>query len=113
MRPLGLIEQMLESLVKEFNRRVKGTEKLWNDPTGGEAIVQGIQNISSVRLDLQWIVAAATADRRGQSPPANKSIVWSRRRQGGEWTVKKAGSGWRLLRKSGPWGGIFPIMESR
>lgn len=30
----------MESLVKEINQRVKGTEKFWNDPTGAEAILQ-------------------------------------------------------------------------
>ena len=29
----------MESLVKEFNLRVKGTEKFWNDPRGAEAIL--------------------------------------------------------------------------
>jgi hypothetical protein len=30
----------MESLVKEINLRVKGTEMFWNDPTGAEAILQ-------------------------------------------------------------------------
>ena len=30
----------MESLVKEINYRVKGTEMFWNDPEGGEAILQ-------------------------------------------------------------------------
>ncbi len=30
----------MESLVKEINLRVKGTEMLWNDPAGAEAILQ-------------------------------------------------------------------------
>lgn len=30
----------MESLVKEMNFRVKGTEMFWNDPDGGEAILQ-------------------------------------------------------------------------
>ena len=30
---------LVESLIKQFNRRVKGTEKFWN-PTGGETILQ-------------------------------------------------------------------------
>ena len=29
----------MASLVKEFNARVKGTEKFWNDPQGAEAIL--------------------------------------------------------------------------
>lgn len=31
---------LMESLVKEINIRVKGTEKFWNDGAGGEAILQ-------------------------------------------------------------------------
>jgi hypothetical protein len=30
----------MESLVKELNYRVKGTEMFWNDPQGAEAILQ-------------------------------------------------------------------------
>ena len=30
----------MESLVKEVNYRVKGTEMFWNDPNGAEAILQ-------------------------------------------------------------------------
>jgi hypothetical protein len=30
----------MESLVKEVNLRVKGTEMFWNDPQGAEAILQ-------------------------------------------------------------------------
>jgi hypothetical protein len=29
----------MESLVKEMNSRVKGTEMFWNDPDGAEAIL--------------------------------------------------------------------------
>lgn len=40
-RCLGLpvTSTLMESLVKEFNARVKGTEKFWNDPGGAEAIL--------------------------------------------------------------------------
>ena len=40
-RELGLpvTSTLMESLVKEFNLRVKGTEKFWNDPEGAEAIL--------------------------------------------------------------------------
>ena len=31
---------LMESFVKELNRRVKGTEKFWNDDRNGEAILQ-------------------------------------------------------------------------
>lgn len=40
-RRLGLpvTSTLMESLVKEFNHRVKGTEKFWNDPSGAESIL--------------------------------------------------------------------------
>jgi len=40
-RRLGLpvTSTLMESLVKEFNLRVKGTEKFWTDPEGAEAIL--------------------------------------------------------------------------
>ena len=41
-RRLGLpvTTALMESLVKQINYRVKGTEMFWNDPTGAEAILQ-------------------------------------------------------------------------
>jgi len=41
-RRLGLpvTTAWMESLVKELNYRVKGTEMFWNDPEGAEAILQ-------------------------------------------------------------------------
>jgi len=40
-RRLGLpvTSTLVESLIKEFNYRIKGTEKFWDDPTGAEAIL--------------------------------------------------------------------------
>jgi hypothetical protein len=40
-RRLGLpvTSTLMESLVKQFNARVKGTEKFWNDPAGAKAIL--------------------------------------------------------------------------
>jgi hypothetical protein len=37
---LPMTSAHMESLVKEVNYRVKGTEKFWNDGSGGEAILQ-------------------------------------------------------------------------
>jgi hypothetical protein len=37
---LPITTAWMESLVKEMNYRVKGTEMFWNDPDGGEAILQ-------------------------------------------------------------------------
>jgi hypothetical protein len=31
---------LVESLIKEINYRVKGTEKFWDNPEGAEAILQ-------------------------------------------------------------------------
>ena len=39
-RGLPVTSVAVESLIKEFNYRVKGTEKFWNDPDGAEAILQ-------------------------------------------------------------------------
>jgi len=39
-RGLVVTTAAVESLVKEFNHRVKGTEKFWNNPHGAEAILQ-------------------------------------------------------------------------
>jgi hypothetical protein len=41
-RRLGLpvTSALMESMVKEVNYRVKGTEMFWNDPSGAEAILQ-------------------------------------------------------------------------
>jgi hypothetical protein len=37
---LPVTSSAVESLVKEFNYRVKGTEKFWDNPEGAEAILQ-------------------------------------------------------------------------
>jgi hypothetical protein len=37
---LPVTSSMVESLIKEVNYRVKGTEKFWDDPEGAEAILQ-------------------------------------------------------------------------
>lgn len=37
---LPTTSSMVESLIKEFNYRVKGTEKFWDNPEGAEAILQ-------------------------------------------------------------------------
>ena len=37
---LPITSALVESLIKQFNRRVKGTDKFWNRPAGAEAILQ-------------------------------------------------------------------------
>ncbi len=54
---LPIASAMIESLIKEINYRVKGTEKFWNRPTGAEAILQ----VRAAALDdndrlSQWIL---------------------------------------------------------
>jgi hypothetical protein len=39
-RGLPVTSSMVESLIKEINYRVKGTEKFWDNPEGAEAILQ-------------------------------------------------------------------------
>ena len=39
-RGLPITSVAVESLIKEINLRVKGTEKFWNDLEGGEPILQ-------------------------------------------------------------------------
>jgi hypothetical protein len=39
-RGLPVTSSAVESPIKEFNQRVKGSEKFWNDPEGAEAILQ-------------------------------------------------------------------------
>jgi hypothetical protein len=37
---LPVSSSLVESLIKEMNYRVKGTEKFWDNPEGAEAILQ-------------------------------------------------------------------------
>ncbi|MGE0608879.1 MAG: hypothetical protein AB7O62_17420 [Pirellulales bacterium] len=37
---LPITSSPMESLIKQINQRVKGTEMFWNNPTGAEAILQ-------------------------------------------------------------------------
>jgi hypothetical protein len=63
-RRLGLpmVSALVESLVKEINWRVKGTEKFWNDPEGAEAILQ----VRAALLCQDDRLANYLADRPGQ-----------------------------------------------
>lgn len=63
-RRLGLpmVSALVESLVKEINWRVKGTEKFWNDPAGAEAILQ----VRAALLCQDDRLATYLADRPGQ-----------------------------------------------
>ena len=44
----------MESLVKEMNYRVKGTEMFWNDPAGAEAILQVRSAALGKRTELMY-----------------------------------------------------------
>jgi hypothetical protein len=63
-RRLGLpmVSALVESLVKEINWRMKGTEKFWNDPAGAEAILQ----VRAALLSQDDRLANYLADRPGQ-----------------------------------------------
>ncbi|MEZ6125182.1 MAG: hypothetical protein R3C49_18705 [Planctomycetaceae bacterium] len=39
VRQLPLTSTLVESLIKEINYRVKGTEKFWNNPEGANGIL--------------------------------------------------------------------------
>jgi hypothetical protein len=53
---LPVTSSLAESLVKQINKRVKGTEKFWNDGPSGEAILQLCAGVISDGDRLQkWI----------------------------------------------------------
>jgi hypothetical protein len=54
---------MVESLIKEVNYRVKGTEKFWDNPAGAEAILQ----VRAAQLSDDDRLAAYIADRPGHA----------------------------------------------
>ena len=59
---------LIESLVKEMNYRVKGSEKFWNDGPSGEAILQ----VRSALLSHDDRLTAHIRNRPG-SPYARQS----------------------------------------
>ena len=57
-----ITSSLAESLVKQINRRVKGTEKFWNDGVSGEAILQLRAAIISDGNRLQqWLLDRPTS----------------------------------------------------
>jgi hypothetical protein len=67
---LPVTSAMIESLIKEINYRVKGTEKFWNRPSGAEAILQ----VRAAALDdqdrlSQWILNRPGCIHRRRSTP--------------------------------------------
>jgi hypothetical protein len=56
-RGLPITSVAVESLIKEFNLRVKGTEKFWDDPQGTEAILQVRAGVLSEDNRLQTYIA--------------------------------------------------------
>ena len=63
----------MESLVKEMNYRVKGTEMFWNDPDGAEAILQvrAASLCEDERLAKHMPGAGCAFTRRPKSPKLN------------------------------------------
>ena len=84
-RRLGLpvTSTLMESLVKEFNLRVKGTEKFWNDPQGAEAILSVRAALLSEDDRFNQFFATRPGCRyrrrstlqREQQPPATPAIA--------------------------------------
>lgn len=67
---LPISSAMIESLIKEINYRVKGTEKFWNRPNGADAILQ----VRAAVLDdndrlTQWILARPGSPHHRRSTP--------------------------------------------
>jgi len=56
--------------MKEFNHRVKGTEKFWNDPGGAEAIV-------TVRA---WLLAGSVEFEGGRVAAAARLVAAAKER---------------------------------
>ena len=70
---LPVTSSLVESLIKEINYRVKGTEKFWDDPEGGEGI-------------LQLRAAVLSDDNRLQTFVMNRPGSAIRRREVAEYT---------------------------
>jgi hypothetical protein len=77
-RGLPVTTAWMESLVKEVNYRVKGTEMFWNDPEGAEAILQ----VRAAALSDDERLAKHLAERPGcpfvrrpQSPKPSPEII--------------------------------------
>ncbi len=55
---LPVTSSLAESLVKQLSKRVKGTEKFWNDGLSGEAILQlRAAAISDADCPQRWIAS--------------------------------------------------------
>jgi hypothetical protein len=59
---LPVTSSLVESLIKEINYRVKGTEKFWDNPEGAEAILQ----VRAAALSEDNRLAAHIANRPGE-----------------------------------------------
>jgi hypothetical protein len=55
---LPVTSSLMESLIKEVNYRVKGTEKFWHNPEGAEAILQVRAAVLSDDNRLQAFIQA-------------------------------------------------------
>ncbi len=72
---LPVTSSMVESLIKEMNYRVKGTEKFWDRPEGAEAILQVRAAVLSAdnRLTHHLTNRPGSALRRYSTPKARKA----------------------------------------
>ncbi len=58
-RPSRVIEQIVESLIKEVNYRVKGTEKFWDHPEGAGSDLASGGALPSDDDRIGWITSPA------------------------------------------------------
>jgi hypothetical protein len=72
---LPITSSAVESLIKEFNYRVKGTEKFWDNPEGAEAILQVRAAVLSDddRLATHIQARPGSAFRRRRKPTIGKA----------------------------------------
>ena len=69
----------MESLVKEMNYRVKGTEMFWNDPAGAEAILQiraaALCDDERLITHLQTRLGSPFVRKRNPPPTSKRKII--------------------------------------
>lgn len=74
----------MESAVKQFNQRVKGTEKFWSEP-GAEAMLQLQADHLSDHAPLERFWQTRQKTQTGQRPLPNGRVVRERTVKGKQW----------------------------
>lgn len=80
-RGLPITSCLVESLIKEFNRRVKGTEKFWSRPDGAEAILHVRAALLSDGDPLSRYIHSRPGRLHYRRTPATSPIPPNSRRQ--------------------------------